>query len=445
MARTRMPKPRPKTTKPAANAKASPASSKSASRAATTAKKTAATTSAHRDSTGAAPTTTAHTSAARVPAAPAAPPADVVVLGSHPCCYFAATLLSEIGVPIVHATLPGEVLPERLVLINPATFDLHASLKDLSKRLELAPIYGLLILGDDANTRSEHVGKSVLGYVARMSDFRDAIVADAKQANVPTFDARALEINRLDERGVELAIDGVSLRPKLLIVGGDLTPQQRKVLDIPQAWDREVPRRYTYMCLKGTDWVERQDKPTMAMSLDLKGTLQWAWLMAGTREVMAAVEEPADGAGGNGSNTMLRNWIDVLIRHHVLHTNGRAIDFSEANSVTLPLAGALAQEDVANRTLLIGPAGGFFTACAEDIYPNCWSALFAVDVVKRALKERHLQDALGAFRQRWGTTLGDYLRGPQQNLRFLLPLVYRNPVMTARMTEAILAGTSVVR
>ena len=43
------------------------------------------------------------------------------------------------------------------------------------------------------------------------------------------------------------------------------------------------------------------------------------------------------------------------------------------------------------------------------------------------------------------TTLGDYLRGPQQNLRFLLPLVYRNPVMTARLTESILQGKSVVR
>jgi hypothetical protein len=41
--------------------------------------------------------------------------------------------------------------------------------------------------------------------------------------------------------------------------------------------------------------------------------------------------------------------------------------------------------------------------------------------------------------------LGDYLRGPQQNLRFLLPMVYRNQKMTTRLTEAILTGKSVVR
>jgi hypothetical protein len=32
------------------------------------------------------------------------------------------------------------------------------------------------------------------------------------------------------------------------------------------------------------------------------------------------------------------------------------------------------------------------------------------------------------------TTLKDYLRWPQQNLRFPLPLVYRNQVMTTRLT-----------
>ena len=64
---------------------------------------------------------------------------------------------------------------------------------------------------------------------------------------------------------------------------------------------------------------------------------------------------------------------------------------------------------------------------------------------KKALKEPHLQDAIKPYRQKWRTTLGDYLRGPQQNLRFLLPLVYRNQVMTTRLSESILLGKSVVR
>ena len=109
------------------------------------------------------------------------------------------------------------------------------------------------------------------------------------------------------------------------------------------------------------------------------------------------------------------------------------------------MGGALTQEDVGNRTLLFGPAGGFYSAAGEDIYPNCWSAIFAAEVAKKALKETHMQDGLQADRHTWGATLGDYLRGPQQNLKFLLPLVYRNPVMCARLAESILTGASVVR
>jgi hypothetical protein len=111
----------------------------------------------------------------------------------------------------------------------------------------------------------------------------------------------------------------------------------------------------------------------------------------------------------------------------------------------LPLAGALAHEGLANRTLLVGPAGGFYSASGEDIYPNVWSGLFAAAAIKAAWKETHLQDALHPYRQKWRTTLGDYLRGPQQNLRFLLPLVYRNQVMTTRLSEAILLGKGMVR
>ena len=134
----------------------------------------------------------------------------------------------------------------------------------------------------------------------------------------------------------------------------------------------------------------------------------------------------------------------MLRRNQVLVFKGE-VPVESAEYLDLPLAGALAHEGVANRTLLIGPAGGFYSACSEDIYPNCWSAIHAADAVKKALKEPHLQDALHPYRHRWRTTLGDYLRGPQQNLRFLLPMVYRNQKMTARLSESILMGKSVVR
>jgi hypothetical protein len=141
---------------------------------------------------------------------------------------------------------------------------------------------------------------------------------------------------------------------------------------------------------------------------------------------------------------LLNHWAGVLHRHGIFKSP-LEIDDGEVESLNLPFAGALAHEGVANRTLLIGPAGGFYAATGEDVYPNCWSALYAAEVMKKSLKEPHLQDAIQAYRQRWRTTLGDYLRGPQMDLRFLLPLVYRNQEMTNRLAEAILAGRSIVR
>ena len=184
----------------------------------------------------------------------------------------------------------------------------------------------------------------------------------------------------------------------------------------------------------------------MPMSLDLLGTLCWAWLVPGDGEFELVVEQPLESVRGNGDGlAMLNHWAEVLKRHGVLVNPKFEIPPAAVRTADLPLAGALAHEGVANRTLLVGPAGGFYSACGEDIYPGCWSAIFAADTIKKALREPHLQDALNPYRHKWRTTLGDYLRGPQQNLRFLLPLIYRNAVMTSRLVEAILLSKSVVR
>jgi flavin-dependent dehydrogenase len=180
------------------------------------------------------------------------------------------------------------------------------------------------------------------------------------------------------------------------------------------------------------------------MSLNLKEMLCWAWMMPGPKGVQIAVEQPIDSVGKVKPVELLAHWAELLRQSGTLNGKGE-LPLEEAESMDVPLAGALAHEGVGNRTLLVGPAGGFYSACCEDIYPNCWSAIHAADALKKALKEPHLQDALQAYRHRWRTTLGDYLRGPQQNFRFLLPLVYRNQVMTTRLTEAILLGKSVVR
>ena len=378
---------------------------------------------------------------------PKAPPVpDVLVMGEHPAAYLCAALLRQKGaLEVLHATLPHEHPPDRLVTINPEFFDLHKLLEPLRKKLKLTAIWGLQFLGDEPGAVSEpHRDKSVAAYVATYRDVRALMEKLASGEGVRCVKPKAVEVARADENGVDVDLgSGGHVRCRVVVLAGTLGEASRRVLGLPERWQAEIVRRYWFLRLKGSKWAEMPAKPTMPMSLDLRGQLTWAWLIPGDGEVQLAVERPASSTNGADGPTLLRHWAGILHRNGFLKTTDVPVD--NAGTIDLPVAGALQREGVANRTLLIGPAGGFYSACAEDIYPNCWSALFAADVIKKALKEPHLQDALQPYRQKWGATLGDYLRGPQQNLRFLMTLIYRNKQMTTRIAEAILMGKSVIR
>ncbi len=253
-----------------------------------------------------------------------------------------------------------------------------------------------------------------------------------------------MKIHEVDEHGLVVTLGKYQLNPLAMVVACDLPADQKSMLGIPDSWGHDVVHRFTSVRCKTSKHLNLNDRQLMPMSLDLHGKLCWGWLIPGDGEFELVVEQPISMTSAKSGADLLLHWIRVLQSHGVL---GSKFDpaLAAIKTVDRPLAGALAQEGVANRTLLVGPAGGFYSACAEEIYPCCWSALYAAEVLKKALKEPHLQDALNPYRQNWRTTLGDYLRGPQQNLRFLLPLVYRNPAMTSRITEAILLSKSVVR
>jgi hypothetical protein len=305
-------------------------------------------------------------------------------------------------------------------------------------------LYGVQFLSDDPATRSEHRSKSALAYVSTYKLVRQAMQGIAESQEVQFLTPKTLDIHRLDEKGADVTAGKNELRPTALIVGGPLPDADQQRLGLPDSWGRDLVHRYTFLKLPGAKWGDLGSRPVMPMSLNLKERLCWAWLLPGPKGMQIAVEQPVETVGTVKPLDLLAHWAEVLRKAGTLDGRGD-LPLDHAESIDIPLAGALAHEGVGNRTLLVGPAGGFYSACCEDIYPNCWSAIYAADALKKAFKEPHLQDALQAYRHRWRTTLGDYLRGPQQNFRFLLPLVYRNQVMTSRLTEAILLGKSVVR
>lgn len=375
----------------------------------------------------------------------AKPPAqiDVLVLGDHPSAYLAAAVLQrDGGLQVAHARIPGEALTDRLVLVNPELFELDPIFRSMKRRLHLSPTYGLRFLGEQADQTNGSVRKTIGAYVASLKEIHSGLSRAAKAEGVVSLPQKQVEIRGADETGLDFAFNGSPMRARLLLLAGELPLEQRRMLGLP-AWLPEAISRYSFIQIKGT--CDLGKHPMIPMCLNLRDTHHWAWLMPWRGYLQLAVEQPAESVGQVTPESLIAEWAKVLGVHGILKYDAARIAHIKPVSLDLPLAGALTGEGVANRTLCIGPAGGFFTACAEDIYPNCWSALCAAEVARSALKERHLQDALQAYRQKWGATLGDYLRGPQQNLRFLLPLVYRNPTMASRLVDAILLGKSVVR
>ncbi|MEA2709186.1 MAG: hypothetical protein QOF78_1787 [Phycisphaerales bacterium] len=373
---------------------------------------------------------------------------DVLVLGQHPCAYLAACIILEKpGVTVAHATIPGDTPPDRLVIVNPQLFALHKPLEKLKKKLELTAVYGAIFLSEDAETRGEWRSKTITAYIGCYSEIRKQLAALAKEAGTKCHAPKTLNVHRVHEKGFEVAVDAHSVQPKAVLLAGHVSAEQGKTLGLPDEFHRDVMRRYSFIRLRGTErWTTQlDDKPILPMSLDLSGKLTWAWMLPGVDEIQLAVEQPADDVEKNPPQKLMEKWIGVLKKHGLMKADAPAVKFDQMEWLEFPAAGALSREIIANRTLLFGPAGGFYTACLEDLYPNCWSAVFAVEAVREAIHEPHLQDALQPYRQKWGTTLGEYLRGPQQNLRFLLPLVYRNPTMTRLMAESILQGKPVVR
>jgi flavin-dependent dehydrogenase len=365
---------------------------------------------------------------------------DVLVLGDHPSAYLAATLLREKPpLRVMHSTIPGDTQADRLVLVSAALFGLHKALDPIKRKLGLTGLWGAAFLADDGKGRSEFRGRTVMAYVTGLDDLRERFRELAGQSGAILQTPATLAVRLVDETGVEVQLGRETIKPRAIVLAGHLPQREAQVLGLPEAWPAAQLHRYAWMRLRGGQWTDLPSRPLLPMSLDLMGQLAWAWMLPGKGEVQLLAESPGPGLEA----AALGRWVEVLKGHGLLRDS--PIPDVGLETVELPLAGALERECVASRTLLIGPAGGFYAASAEDVYPNCWSAVYAAEVLRKALKERHLQDALQPYRQRWGATLGEYLRGPQQNLRFLLPLIYRNQAMTQRLTESILLGKQVVR
>jgi flavin-dependent dehydrogenase len=99
------------------------------------------------------------------------------------------------------------------------------------------------------------------------------------------------------------------------------------------------------------------------------------------------------------------------------------------------------ESHVGKRCLLIGDAGGFVSAFSnEGLYPALCSGWLAAQTVASACAAPVLQDELASFSAAWRGALAEYLRLPSTDLGLLLPMVFSNAQMSARVARAFLLG-----
>ena len=110
-----------------------------------------------------------------------------------------------------------------------------------------------------------------------------------------------------------------------------------------------------------------------------------------------------------------------------------------------PVVPALEMEShVGKHALVIGEAGGFASALSiEGLVPGMWSAKIAAEVIEAALRSPRSQDELMTFDTRWRLEMADYLRLPNTDTQFLIPLVFSNPPMADRMAAAFFLGENI--
>ncbi len=383
--------------------------------------------------------------------APAAEGPQVVVLGDHLAAHLASLRLANAGVSVLCVDLGTNPCAQQVLPLNPQLFALMPELQDVAADFGNAPIAGVRFLDGEGNVAATtgELGKNLgkrpkdepFSLIVQVADLAAAVKRLAADAGVQQQSA-SVTAEEVGSGGLALKVGRSRVAPALAIASDPLPTELAAALGVGHAGvDDGRPSARVAVCPSGVQATRGLPDNVVPMALDIggvAGTVGWLWRQGDAIELAAQV--PA----GVEATAVLRDWLGRLQAAEIV-TGDSTVDGRCVRTAATRPAGALQHDVIGRRTLLCGPCGGFVASLGEELYPAAWSALYAADTARKALKAPHVQDALGDYRRQWGGTLGEYLLGPQQNLEFLLPLIFRNPPMTDRVAEAVLRGQSLVR
>lgn len=359
-------------------------------------------------------------------------PVDVIVVGQTPAGCAAAIQARRQGHSVLLAggCADGDSAPA-LEWVGPAAKALLDECGVALKKADAAGFHGVRLRTWELKQDVQVDQPELAGCIVRGAVLADALMAAAKRAGAKLAEAGELAEIGLGERDVCLRWqEGAKAHGRFLIIADGIDSQAAELARLPLVRRSEsVAARFALAA------PENGAKPAMEVVVGARRSPQIVTIRHGHGQcVLTLLTRSQDPP----AEEQLAAFLATAQRENVF-----AMPVGEAVRPRVrPVAAALDLDShVGKRCVLVGEAGGFVSAFSdESLYPCLRSGCLAADTVHRALAAGVPQDELLSFSAAWRAELADYLRMPNTDLALLMPLVFNNPQMSARVARAFLLG-----
>ncbi len=278
------------------------------------------------------------------------------------------------------------------------------------------------------------------GYLVDRTAFSQALLDGAKHAGVEVRCQTDATDLKLHESSVDITVaDDKSIKANSLILASGSCPALLDRLGIHRKGCGSP-----FWCLHFDESLSAKDQsksPRVAVVLGLDRNNSFAMFCTRGEQLSATLY-------WYGEHDEARSTFALVCQQAFAH-GCVPVDFSTSavkqTPTMRPGSAALDIEShVGKHALVVGDAGGFVSAVSnEGLYPAMWSAQIAATVLDEALTSNGSQDVLMEFDSRWRLSMADYLRSPNTDTQFLLPLVFSNQKMANRMGAAFFSGENI--
>ena len=366
---------------------------------------------------------------------------DVAVVGAGPAGATAAILLSQKERSVV--LVDGDTFPRSTTAstwISPKTIPLLEEIGVDTDRLPTEPFLDVTFFDASFGKTAKPTFTVPAGYLIDRGSLDNALVEAAGAAGVTMVQGCAVTDVRLAESTITLTVkDHQPIDGKLLVLAtGTGSPLLGRCGFPPGLGDAPL---WTAQLDVPLDAGDANQPPRVAVVLGLNRGSSFGFICV-TKDCLSLsihwCGKPLEAVSAF-----------VQLCKSAFEHGVAGVDLSKQAAAAKPVispAGAALDLDshVGKHTLLIGSAGGFVSAAGnEGIYPAMWSAQIAARVAKSSLSSTFSQDELMTFDSQWRMEMANYLRPPNTDSQFLLPLVFSNQAMADRMGGAFFWGENI--